>query len=75
MAEKFYLRVVRAFPGGMFRQSGQDIRFESKKSCQTAAESLQTDFDEDCDPKRVYILDEDFVPVDAAGKPPRSMRK
>lgn len=78
MTEFFYMRVVEALGGGVF-QDIQDIRFSSKKSAQEAAEGLQADFDDACEPKRVYILGADRVVIDAAGKakmgPMKSLRR
>jgi len=74
MNDFFYVRVVEALGNGVFRNS-QDIRFSTKKSAQEAAESLQMDFDEDCEPKRAYILGPDMVPVNAAGRAKSSAMK
>lgn len=78
MTEFFYMRVVEALGNGVFRNS-QDIRFSTKKSAQDAAESLQMDFDEDCEPKRAYILGPDMVPIEVAGRstmsPIKSLRR
>lgn len=74
MTEFYYMVVVTAVKGGSFEAS-QLIRFSTKRSAQDAAEALQMDFDEDCDPKRAYILGADGVPIDAAGRSKMSPMK
>lgn len=72
---KFAVRVVTALPGGRFTAAG-DIELDSKRACVAQAERMQTEFDEDCDPKRAYVIAPDGVPVQAAGVPewhPRRM--
>lgn len=81
MTEFHYVQVVTALnpkAGGGWLV-GQEIRFSSRRSAQDAAEALQLDFDEDCDPKRAYVLGPDLVPVEAAGRskmsPMKSIRR
>lgn len=64
----FYLRVVRAHPGGCFTTEGGDIGFSSKAGALAQAEEMQKAFDEDCEPCRAYVIDADGVAVAAAGR-------
>lgn len=70
----FSLRVVTAHPGNVFTAS-PDVQFATKRSAQDAAERLQEAFDEDCEPRRAYVVDACGVAVEAAGRPARAFRK
>jgi hypothetical protein len=54
--------------GGVFLSS-EPIRFDTKLEALKQAELIQEEFDLDCDPVRVYVLDEDMIPIEAAGRP------
>lgn len=65
--KQLYVRVVTAKKGGEFTAS-QDIPVISGLStAKETADSLQADFDADCDPSRAYVLDEARVPIYCAG--------
>jgi hypothetical protein len=65
--EVFYVQVVTALPRGRFVE-GEPIRFDSRKLANETCEQFQAEFDQDCDPKRAYVLDSTKVPVRAGGE-------
>lgn len=72
---KFAVRVVTAHKGGRFTEAG-DIALDSKRACVAQAERMQAEFDQDCDPKRAYVIAPDGIAIAAAGTPewhPRRM--
>lgn len=64
---KFYVRVVTTHKGGAYSNS-LDLPFDTKNGAKAAAEKLQEEFDADAEPRRVYVLDDFMVPVEAAGR-------
>jgi hypothetical protein len=69
--EIFYVRVVTAHPGGTF--TNRDVsRFDSRKLANETCEQLQAEFDEDAEPRRVYVLDSMMVPLRAGGERKRN---
>jgi hypothetical protein len=67
-----YVVTITACHGGAF-VAGEAIRFGSLQSAVDECESLQSNFDADCEPRRAYVVGADEVPVwagRARGKPP-----
>ncbi len=65
---------VRALPGGQFETTGR-IPFSDKQGAMRTANSLQQQFDEDCEPCRTYVLNKDGLPVAAGGAAVMSARQ
>lgn len=61
----FYVMVVEAHRGGF--TPGTPVRFDTLEGACETCKALQSDFDLDCEPKRVYVLDSFGVPIFAAG--------
>lgn len=74
MKEVFYVRIVEATKGGAFRVV-EEIQFDNKQTARETCERLQDEFDEDGDPKRVYLLDNDKVPMRAGRQKQRSRKE
>jgi hypothetical protein len=71
-----FVVIVTAHRGGGFSE-GERMRFGSLQSAVDESESLQTDFDTDAEPRRVYVLDASRVPIwagGARGRPPAASR-
>jgi hypothetical protein len=66
--DAFYLVIVTAKPRGEFTRSGE-MRFASLESALTMARRLQAEFDEDCEPKRAYVMDSRGIAHYAGGAP------
>lgn len=62
----YYVQVFEAIRGGGFR-SFTPVRFETIEGAIEICEQLQQQFDSDCEPCRVYVLDEVGVPLHAGG--------
>lgn len=65
--EKVYLRIITALKNGKFENSA-DTPLNSKKLAINEADRLQSEFDKDSEPKRVYVLDEYYVPIYAGNQ-------
>jgi len=76
LEDLFYVQIISALRASAF-SAGEALRFGSLQSALDECERLQADFDCDCEPRRVYVLDAGKIPVWAAGargKPPNSQR-
>jgi hypothetical protein len=62
-----YVRVVTAHRGGSFTH-GEDLRFSARASAVEECDRLQAEFDADCEPRRVYVLDCEKDPTQAGGR-------
>jgi hypothetical protein len=64
--DAYYIRVVTAHRGGTFTYGGE-MRFATLESAMATARRLQAEFDADCEPRRVYLVDSAGVAFAAAG--------
>jgi hypothetical protein len=73
-----YVQICTAHRGGAFTP-GETMRFGSLRSAVAECETLQDDFDVDCEPRRAYVLDAARVPIWAGGarrgKPPAPLSR
>jgi hypothetical protein len=60
-----HVQIVTACHGGAF-VAGEAIRFGSLQSAVDECESLQSNFDADCEPRRAYVLDAGTSPFGPA---------
>jgi hypothetical protein len=67
----YFVRIVTTQPGGTTTE--KDTGFASRESAIEACDQLQREIDEDCEARRVYVLDVDKVPI-AAGSERRGNR-
>jgi hypothetical protein len=65
--ELYFVRIVTTHKGGATSDS-EDIRFATRESAIATADKLQTEFDEDCEPRRALVLDVRKVPIAAGGE-------
>ena len=63
----YYVQVIRAQKGGVY-QPFTPVRFDTIEGALQACNKLQADFDDDCEPCRVYVLDSIGVPLHAGGR-------
>ena len=71
-----YVQIVTAHRGGAFTE-GERMRFGSLQSAVAECETLQADFDIDCEPRRCYVLDATRTAIwagGARGRPPVAAR-
>lgn len=70
----YAVHTVRALPGGKFESSGEFQCGPDIGNAKAAADRLQREFDDDCDPCRTYVFrSNDMIPV-YAGLQPQSRR-
>lgn len=63
-AGKFTLIVVTCFPNKRYQQTST-INLTSRSLAYEQCDSLQRAFDEDCEPRRSYVLDTEGIPLRA----------
>lgn len=64
--KRYYVQVVRAKGKGQY-EPYTPVQFDSIEGATRTCEQLQAEFDQDCEPCRVYVLDSVGVPVHAGG--------